>query len=485
MGKPLVSIVSLLYDIKPEYVNACIKSLINQTYKNLEIIFIDDCSPHENYDYITKLDKRIKLVKNEKNLGMNKTAQKVFNLAKGKYVVRIDSDDYIYKTLIEKEVTFLENNPKYGAICCELKRFGKRLEHIRRPLKWDLKTILDGKYHGAGYAGGMMFRTSLLSKVSINENYKMCEDFDFHLQLLEQMPIKSINRVLYYYRSHDTNLCKTVKTEERLAINEKILKHHREIYEKMHPNTDKMDFVYIIKPGDNGEDLKYSIRSIAKQYPKNNIWIVGYKPECIKNIWYLPIEQKGTKWENSTNNVIEICKCDKISENFILMNDDFYAIKPNMPLGDLIDSNIGLLDKYVERYKNKSGEWEQGFVYINNLLNKMKLKKPFYCFEGHTPMRINKKKFLEVMNLPEVKEFMKTPNVLFKRTLYKNYDRPYKSVTLPIDVKLTADLKDNSRSLLKVCGWLSIADGLIGNKKFKDFNALVRGHIPKKCKYDV
>ena len=104
INKPLVTIVSLLYDIKKEYVNECIKSLLNQSYKNLEIIFIDDCSPTINYDYITSISPKIKLVKNEKNLGMNKTAQKVFNMAHGKYVVRIDSDDVISRSLIEKEV---------------------------------------------------------------------------------------------------------------------------------------------------------------------------------------------------------------------------------------------------------------------------------------------------------------------------------------------------------------------------------------------
>ena len=139
INKPLVSIVSLLYDIKKEYVNECIKSLLNQTYKNIEIIFIDDCSPTINYDYITKISPKIKLVKNEVNLGMNKTAQKVFNMANGKYVVRIDSDDIISRKLIEKEVAILERNPNVGAVCCDLMRFNKRRQHIRRPKVWVLQ----------------------------------------------------------------------------------------------------------------------------------------------------------------------------------------------------------------------------------------------------------------------------------------------------------------------------------------------------------
>ncbi len=240
MQKPLVSIVSLLYEIKTEYVNECIDSLLKQTYDNIEIIFINDCSPKTNYDYITKLSPKIKLIKNEVNLGMNRTAQKAFESANGKYVVRIDSDDYIAPTLIEKEVRVLESNPLVGAVCCELQRFGRRSQHIRRPLVWSLPKILAGNINGCGYAGGMMFRKDLLSKISINPNYKMCEDLDFHIQILENMQIRSIHEILYYYRSHDTNLCKSVSNKERININKTILATHKRIFSLKSGNPIKL-----------------------------------------------------------------------------------------------------------------------------------------------------------------------------------------------------------------------------------------------------
>lgn len=228
-----VSIILTLYEIKPEYLNECLNSLLNQTYKDIEIIAINDCSPKTNYDYITELSPKIKLLKNEVNLGMNKSVNKAFKSATGKYVVRLGSDDVFESTMIEEEVKALEDNPEYGAVCCELLQFGSGERHITRPSKWDLKEILNGKLAGTGYAGGMMFRSSLLDKISIDESYKMCEDFDFHLQILEHMPIMSIHKVLYHYRAHDTNLCKSVKTVERKAIVESILKKHKSIVESL------------------------------------------------------------------------------------------------------------------------------------------------------------------------------------------------------------------------------------------------------------
>lgn len=238
-NQPLVSIILTLYEIKPLYLNQCLKSILNQTYKNIEIIAINDCSPKTNYDYIKKLSSKIKLYKNEVNLGMNKTVAKAFKLANGKYIMRLGSDDYFAPKMVEREVDVLENNPKLGAVCCELHRFGKRCQNIRRPKEWNLKEVLKGNIDGVGYAGGMMFRATLLDKCSINENYRMCEDLDFHIQILEHMPIQSIHQIMYFYRAHDTNICKSVSNEQRLAYIREIVKKHREDYYSKHPELNE------------------------------------------------------------------------------------------------------------------------------------------------------------------------------------------------------------------------------------------------------
>lgn len=227
---PLVSIILTLYEIKPEYLNDCLNSLLNQTYRNIEIIAINDCSPTINYDYITKLSSRIYLFKNNVNLKLCKTVNKAFKLARGKYIIRVGSDDYFDSTLLEKEVTVLEKNSNVGAVCCELQRFGKKDQHIKRPQVWNLKNILNGNISGVGYAGGMMFRSKLLEEIKIDEQFRVCEDLDFHLQILEKTSIESIHEVLYFYRSHDTNIMKSIKNEERKQIVKQILLKHNKIY---------------------------------------------------------------------------------------------------------------------------------------------------------------------------------------------------------------------------------------------------------------
>lgn len=223
----LVSVVLTLYKIDKKYIEECIDSLLAQTYDNVEILCMDDCSPDFDYSYLQQRSDKIRYYRNEVNLGMNKTVNKAFELVKGEYIVRLGSDDIFDEQMIEKEVTFLDQNPEYGAVCCELKRFGSQDQRITRPNHWNYKEIVENRrYGGTGYAGGMMFRKELLAHCSIDESLKMCEDLDFHLQMLRYMPIGSLHEVLYHYRSHETNLCKQISKEERWACLDRIIAKH-------------------------------------------------------------------------------------------------------------------------------------------------------------------------------------------------------------------------------------------------------------------
>ena len=221
---PKVSIVLTVYNINHQYLLECLKSIYAQTYENYEILVIDDCSS-EDYSYL-KQRRNIRYIRNSSNLGLSKSVNKAFQLCKGDYIVRLGSDDIYNKNLLAKEVNFLDSNPDYGAVCCEFQRFGFSTQIIRRPKEWNLEDVKSGKIHGYGYAGGMMFRRELLNQCHINEDCKVCEDFDFHLQLLEHTKIKSLNEILYYYRSHETNIMKKFNQNSRVEILKRILNNH-------------------------------------------------------------------------------------------------------------------------------------------------------------------------------------------------------------------------------------------------------------------
>ncbi len=112
INEPLVSIITPLYNCE-KYIEETILSVINQTYKNWEMIIVDDCSKDNGTEIVEKYqrkDNRIKLFKNEINLGGAGTRNKCIEKAKGKYIAFLDSDDLWKKEKLEKQISFMEKN---------------------------------------------------------------------------------------------------------------------------------------------------------------------------------------------------------------------------------------------------------------------------------------------------------------------------------------------------------------------------------------
>ena len=115
---PLVSVVIPVYNAG-KYLRAALNSILQQTYKNLEIICVDDGSTDNSLKILKefqKYDPRIQVYKNNKNRGIGYTANLLNKLAKGNYLARMDADDISLLDRIEKQVKFLENNPDTVAV---------------------------------------------------------------------------------------------------------------------------------------------------------------------------------------------------------------------------------------------------------------------------------------------------------------------------------------------------------------------------------
>ncbi len=86
-----------------------------------------------------------------------------------------------------------------------------------------------------------------------------------------------------------------------------------------------MDCVYICRPGDN-EELRYSIRSVVKNFPHSKIWLVGHRPDWFVGD-FLEVKDVGRKFDNIKNCYKAIIDCDEISDEFVMMNDDFFVVR--------------------------------------------------------------------------------------------------------------------------------------------------------------
>lgn len=151
-----------------------------------------------------------------------------------------------------------------------------------------------------------------------------------------------------------------------------------------------MDFVWVCRRGDN-EELRYSIRSVLASFPDSNVWVVGGKPD-----WYggnfIKTNRIANKYDQVESNLQSLVDSKHISETFVLMNDDFFIVKPVSSIeyfhrGSLLSAYNDLV-KHMgqpDLYANKLWKMLKG---INNELN---IKDPL-SYELHVPMVMEKSK---------------------------------------------------------------------------------------------
>ena len=116
-----------------------------------------------------------------------------------------------------------------------------------------------------------------------------------------------------------------------------------------------MDIVFVVRPGESNEVLRYSLRSLVN-LPHRQVYISGYCPSWVKNVIYIATDQEGNDdLDNSNHNLICAAIREDLSDNFILMNDDFFIMAP----ADVVPPmHQGSLDGTIERYKtgNRFGQ---------------------------------------------------------------------------------------------------------------------------------
>ena len=104
----LVSIIMPSYNTA-SFISKTIESVLNQTYKNWELLVVDDCSTDGTDEIVSKYnDKRIVYLKNEKNSGAALSRNRALRNAKGKWIAFLDSDDLWHPTKLEKQIKFMK-----------------------------------------------------------------------------------------------------------------------------------------------------------------------------------------------------------------------------------------------------------------------------------------------------------------------------------------------------------------------------------------
>lgn len=154
-----------------------------------------------------------------------------------------------------------------------------------------------------------------------------------------------------------------------------------------------MDVVYICRSGDN-EELRYSIRSVVANLKHDNLWVVGQKPK-----WYtgnfIEVPDKRLKYVNARNNLKAIIDDNRISDDFILMNDDFYIMKPLDTVEYFYSGSLESKALEVESVSLHSSYTRMFYSTIDRL-DQQGIKNSL-SYELHVPIVMNKQKLRPII----------------------------------------------------------------------------------------
>lgn len=156
-----------------------------------------------------------------------------------------------------------------------------------------------------------------------------------------------------------------------------------------------LDVVYICRNGDN-EELRYSIRSVVKNLPHARIWVVGGKPAWYTGK-YIKVQQSKSKFQNAKANIVAITKSTEISDNFILMNDDFFIVSP---VDEVKYYHAGSLQRKLDYFlsTHPGSQYTALLQKSMNVLQRMGIKDPL-DYALHVPMMMNKERLKEILPL--------------------------------------------------------------------------------------
>ena len=237
---PLISVIIPVYNVE-QYLDQCIQSVLGQSYKNLQIILIDDGSPDQSgaiCDQYSERDGRITVV-HQKNRGLSAARNTGLDIAKGEYIAFLDSDDWIYPQAYEY---LYQTAVKYQADIVQI----SAESNVSHPVRTEeqiqifdeedlLELAISGKWNWTVWSN--LYQKEIWQALRFEEGYIYEDTLVLpELAKLVHRCVKS-NKTVYYYRRRDTGILRRPKDRQHLdaqkRIYEKFLKIGRENPQKM------------------------------------------------------------------------------------------------------------------------------------------------------------------------------------------------------------------------------------------------------------
>ncbi len=217
---------------RADYISKSIHSVLNQTFKNFEVIIVDDCSTDDTKQIIGAFnDHRIKYFFNEDNLGITRSRNRALQLSSGEYIAVLDSDDYwTDDTKLEKQIGFLENNLDFALVGTQSKIIDERDNEVGEIVS----ELEDAKIRNRILLKNQFTHSSVLYRKDAllngyNQSLFIWEDYFAWLEIGKRFKFANLPIFATAYRKHSSNISRNKKIRGTLTM-QKILNYFRKDY---------------------------------------------------------------------------------------------------------------------------------------------------------------------------------------------------------------------------------------------------------------
>jgi glycosyltransferase involved in cell wall biosynthesis len=187
-----------------------VESILNQSFKDFEFIIVDDGSTDSTAKILNEYkDHRIVRLVNEKNMGLVGSLNKGLHMAKGEFIARMDADDVSKKNRLEKQITFLDENPTVGVLGTYMEQVdenGKILSVFRPPLEHRAILLAMLRTTAIAHATVMMRKKVVLVNGGYDANFPHVEDTELWSRLILKTNFANLPEPLYVRRIHQGSI---------------------------------------------------------------------------------------------------------------------------------------------------------------------------------------------------------------------------------------------------------------------------------------
>jgi glycosyltransferase involved in cell wall biosynthesis len=208
---PLISIILPVYNGE-NYISKSIESCLNQTYKNIELIIVNDCSNDNTLiivDSYLMNDSRVKIINNLSNKKLPASLNIGHKVANGEYITWTSHDNFYKENTLEKLMKPLQED-NYDVSYSDLYLIDNESNIKKEILLQEPETLIFGNCIGASF---LYKKEVYIRNKSYNENLFLVEDFDFWLRSIAHSKFFHVKELLYFYRTHPDSLSSDIKNE--------------------------------------------------------------------------------------------------------------------------------------------------------------------------------------------------------------------------------------------------------------------------------